>query len=42
MTKILVGFILGLVVAAVGFGGIARMLDKGVEQIKTQSQELAK
>jgi hypothetical protein len=42
MTKILIGFILGLVVAAVGFGGIARMLDKGVDQIKTQSQELAK
>jgi len=42
MTKIFIGFILGLVVAAVGFGGIARMLDKGVDQIKTQSQELAK
>jgi len=42
MTKIFIGFILGLVVAAVGFSGIARMLDKGVDQIKTQSQELAK
>jgi len=42
MSKIFIGFILGLVVAAVGFGGIARMLDKGVDQIKTQSQELAK
>jgi hypothetical protein len=42
MSKIFIGFILGLVVAAVGFGGIARMLDKGVETIKTQSQEMAK
>ena len=41
MTKLLIGFVLGLVVASVGFGGIARMLDKGVQQIQTQSKELA-
>jgi hypothetical protein len=40
--RILIGFILGLIVATVGFSGIAKMLDRGVEQIKTQSQELAK
>jgi hypothetical protein len=42
MTKLIIGFVLGLVVATVGFGGIARMLDKGIETVKTQSQEMAK
>lgn len=42
MIRVLIGFILGLVVATVGFGGVAKMLDRGVDQIKTQSQEMAK
>jgi len=42
MRNLIIGFILGLVVATVGFSGVARLLDKGVETIKTQSQELAK
>jgi hypothetical protein len=42
MTKILIGFVSGIIVATVGFGGIARMLDRGVDTVKTQSQELAK
>jgi hypothetical protein len=42
MTKILIGFVLGIIVATVGFSGIARMLDRGVDTVKTQSQELAK
>jgi hypothetical protein len=33
---------MGLVVATVGFSGVARLLDRGVETIKTQSQELAR
>jgi len=41
MSKLLIGFILGLVVATVGFGGIARILDNGVSAVKTQSKELA-
>jgi len=40
--RFVVGFVLGLVVASVGFSGIARMLDRGVQTIQTQSQELAK
>lgn len=36
------GTAFGLVLATVGFGGLARILDKGVETVKTQSQELAK
>lgn len=42
MKNLIIGFVLGLVVATVGFSGVARLLDKGVETIKTQSQELAK
>jgi hypothetical protein len=41
MSKLIIGFILGLVVATVGFGGIARILDNGVSAVKTHSQELA-
>jgi capsular polysaccharide biosynthesis protein len=42
MRNLIVGFVLGLVVATVGFSGVARLLDRGVETIKTQSQELAR
>ncbi len=42
MTKLLVGFILGLIVATVGFSGVARILDRGIDTVKTQSQEMAK
>jgi hypothetical protein len=42
MKAFIAGTIFGLVLATVGFSGIARMLDKGVEQVKTQSQEMAK
>ena len=38
----ILGTVFGLMLATVGFSGIARMLDKGVETVKTQSQELAK
>lgn len=41
MSKLIIGFVLGLVVATVGFGGIARILDNGVSAVKTQSKELA-
>jgi hypothetical protein len=41
MSKMLMGFILGLVVATVGFSGVARILDNGVSAVKTQSKELA-
>ena len=41
MRNLFVGFVLGLVVAAVGFSGIARIIDKGVSAIQTQSRELA-
>jgi hypothetical protein len=41
MTKFITGFVLGVVVASVGFTGIARMLDRGVDTIQQTSKELA-
>jgi hypothetical protein len=41
MRNLIVGFVLGIVVASVGFTGVARIFDRGVDQIKNQSQELA-
>ena len=42
MKLFIMGTIFGLVVATVGFGGVARILDNGVDKLKTQSQEMAK
>jgi hypothetical protein len=42
MTKLVTGFILGLIVATVGFSGVARILDHGIETVKSQSKEMAK
>jgi len=42
MKAFILGTVFGLVLATVGFSGIARMLDKGVDSVKTQSTELAK
>lgn len=42
MNNIIIGFVLGLVVATVGFSGVARILDRGIDTVKTQSQDLAK
>jgi hypothetical protein len=42
MKGFILGTVFGLILATVGFSGIAKMLDRGVEQVKTQSQELAK
>ena len=42
MKAFIAGTIFGLVLATVGFSGIARLLNKGVDTVKTQSQEMAK
>ena len=42
MKGVIIGFVFGLVVATVGFSGVAKILDRGIETVKTQSQELAK
>jgi len=41
MTKILIGIVIGIVIATVGITGIFRVLDKSIQLIQTQSKELA-
>jgi hypothetical protein len=40
MTNFIIGFVFGIVVATVGFTGVARVLDHGVQTIQNQSKEL--
>jgi hypothetical protein len=42
MTKLLIGFIFGIVVSTVGFSGIAKMADNGVNKVKEVTQEQVK
>lgn len=42
MKNFLIGTIFGLVIATVGFAGIARILDRAVDATKNQAQELAR
>lgn len=41
MRNLIIGFVLGIVVATVGFSGVARILDNGIGAVKTHSRELA-
>lgn len=42
MTNLFIGFILGIVIATVGFSGVARMLDNGVNKVKQVTVEQVK
>ena len=42
MKSFIVGVVVGIIIATVGFSGIARIMDRGIDTVKTQSQELAK
>ena len=42
MTKLLIGFILGIIVSTVGFSGIAKMADNGVDKVKQVTIEQTK
>ena len=39
--RFIIGIIIGIVIATVGFSGIANMMDHGVNGIKHQARELA-
>ena len=39
--KFVIGFICGVVVASIGFSGVARLMDSGVEVVKEKSRELS-
>jgi len=41
MKMFIAGTVFGVILATVGFSGIARMLDHGVNVVKTTSQELS-
>lgn len=41
MRNLIIGFVLGIVVATVGFSGVAQMLDNGIGAVKEHSKELA-
>jgi hypothetical protein len=42
MRNFVIGTVFGMVLVTVEFSGIVRMLDKGVNTVKTHSQEMAK
>ena len=42
MKAFIAGTVFGLVLATVGFSGIAKMLDRGVDTVKETSVEMAK
>jgi hypothetical protein len=42
MKTFIIGTVFGIVIATVGFSGIARMLDNGVEKTKSIAVESAK
>jgi hypothetical protein len=42
MRAFIAGTVFGLILATVGFSGIAKMLDRGVDTVKEKSVEMAK
>jgi len=42
MTKFLAGVLVGIAISTVGVSGLARMIDKGIDQTKTVIQEQIK
>lgn len=42
MRVFIIGTIFGIVIATVGFGGVAKLLDNGVNKVKEVSQEQVK
>jgi hypothetical protein len=42
MTKFILVFVLGVTVATVGFSGMARIVDSGVQTIQKSAEDLAR
>ena len=40
--KFVIGFVLGIVVGQIGFSGLAQILDRGVDMVQQQAQEVAR
>lgn len=42
MRMLIIGFVLGVMVATVGFSGITKIFDNGVQKVQEYSKEAAK
>ena len=42
MKKFILGLLVGIVLATTGVSGVTRILDKGIDTVKTHTQELSK
>lgn len=42
MRNFILGTIFGVIVATIGFSGIAKLLDRGIDKVKEVSQEQVK
>ena len=42
MNKFVIGFFAGIIVATIGFSGVARLLDRSVQKVKEVATEQAK
>ncbi len=42
MKSFILGVVVGIIISTVGVGGIAQILDHGVDKVKTTTQELAR
>lgn len=42
MIRFVLGVIVGIMIATVGFSGMARVIDKGVMQVQEKAKELTK
>ncbi len=40
--KFVIGFVLGIVVGQIGLAGLARIMDRGVDMVQQQAQEVAR
>jgi len=40
--QFIMGVLIGIAIASVGFSGVAKILDRGVDAVKTQTQDLSK
>jgi hypothetical protein len=42
MKSFIVGVVVGIIISTVGVGGVAQILDHGVDKVNTTTQELAR
>jgi len=41
MSKLIIAFVVGIIVGSIGFSGVTRLLDRGVETVRSQVQEMS-